>query len=108
SFRFWRLSEWFIFCLVCRAGSEISVNSAGLGGFELFDRELPTIETLPVNIMVLEVKFTEFLPEIVKRALRCLPNEMTAASKFVLCCDVAQGVHGLDSASYLPLNKYLR
>jgi hypothetical protein len=81
---------------------------AGLGGFDLFDKELPAIEALPVNVLVLEVKFTQFLPEIVKRALRDMPNEITAASKFVLCCDVAQGAYGLDAGSYLPLNRYIR
>ncbi len=62
---------------------------AGMGAFDLFDRTLPTVETLPADQMIMEVKFTEFLPKLVRLLLPPRAAELTAASKYVLCCDAA-------------------
>ena len=62
---------------------------AGMGEFSLFDPDLPTVETLPADRMIMEVKFTEFLPKMVKSILPPRSAELTAASKYVLCCDAA-------------------
>ncbi|MEG2480985.1 MAG: polyphosphate polymerase domain-containing protein [Clostridia bacterium] len=60
---------------------------AGMGRFELFDTKLPTLETLPGNQMIMEVKYTQFLPAEVKTLLPPRASLLTAASKYVLCCD---------------------
>ena len=62
---------------------------AGMGAFELFDPALPMAEVLRGDQMIMEVKFTEFLPRQVKQILPPRSAEFTAASKYVLCCDAA-------------------
>ena len=62
---------------------------AGMGDFDLFDRFLPTVEVLPANQMIMEVKYTEFLPALVRRLLPPRSSILVAASKYVLCCDAA-------------------
>lgn len=62
---------------------------AGMGTFDLFDPELPTAETLRGDQMIMEVKFTQFLPRQVRSILPPRSAELTAASKYVLCCDAA-------------------
>lgn len=62
---------------------------AGMGTFVLFDPSLPTLEVLRGDQMILEVKFTSFLPKLVKELLPPKACELTAASKYVLCCDAA-------------------
>ncbi len=63
----------------------------------LFDPGLPTVETLRGDQMIMEVKFTEFLPSQVRSILPPRSAEMTAASKYVLCCDAA--------ARQMPFNR---
>ena len=62
---------------------------AGFGRLDLFDAALPTMEVLPADQMIMEVKFTEFLPRIVRDLLPPRASILTAASKYVLCCDAA-------------------
>ncbi len=62
---------------------------AGMGAFDLFDTALPTVEVLPADQMIMEVKFTTFLPKAVKQLLPPRASELTAASKYVMCCDAA-------------------
>lgn len=62
---------------------------AGFGVFDLFDPSLPTMETLPADVMIMEVKFTSFLPEVARRLMPPGASDFTAASKYVLCCDAA-------------------
>ncbi len=70
---------------------------AGMGQFDLFDPNLPTLETLRGDQMIMEVKFTEFLPRQVRSLLPPRSAELTAASKYVLCCDAA--------ARQMPMNR---
>ena len=69
--------------------------SCGMSEFDLMGLdpedypELPTVDTLPGDAMIMEVKFTEFLPKQVKSLLPPRSSELTAASKYVLCCDAA-------------------
>lgn len=66
---------------------------AGMGRFELFDPRLPTLEVVPGDQMIMEVKFTTFLPGVVRRLLPPRASQLTAASKYVLCCDAAVRQH---------------
>ncbi|MBK7453838.1 MAG: polyphosphate polymerase domain-containing protein [Anaerolineales bacterium] len=61
----------------------------GLAGFDIFDRSIPTIETLDPGLLILEVKFTEFLPELIRKILPPKASEYAAVSKYILCCDKA-------------------
>ncbi|HLO16060.1 MAG TPA: polyphosphate polymerase domain-containing protein [Anaerolineales bacterium] len=60
---------------------------AGVGGFDICDATLPMVETLPPELLIMEVKFTEFLPNIVRDILPSQASEYTAVSKYILCCD---------------------
>ena len=55
------------------------------------------LETLRGDQMIMEVKFTEFLPRQVRSLLPPRSAELTAASKYVLCCDAA--------ARQMPMNR---
>ncbi len=60
---------------------------AGLSGFDIFDSEMPTMETLDPGMLIFEVKFTEFLPNVIQRILPIGAADHLALSKFILCCD---------------------
>lgn len=60
---------------------------AGLDGFDIFDPNIPTVETMEPNFLVMEVKFTEFLPNIIRNILPSSAALYTESSKYVLCCD---------------------
>ena len=46
--------------------------------------------------LVMEVKFTEYLPQIVRDILPPRAQELTAVSKYVLCCDKTAYRHGFE------------
>lgn len=54
----------------------------------------PPLPVLEPGKLVLEVKFTEFLPQIVRDLLPPRAQELTAVSKYVLCCDKTAYQHG--------------
>ncbi|MBQ5483923.1 MAG: VTC domain-containing protein, partial [Lachnospiraceae bacterium] len=58
---------------------------AGRFGRDLFQKELPSYEVLPEGKLILEVKFTEYLPEIIRDLLPAEEAAVIAASKYVLC-----------------------
>jgi hypothetical protein len=45
----------------------------------------------------MEVKYTEFLPQLVRDLCPPASSEFTAASKFVLCCDKTAYLYGSDN-----------
>ena len=69
---------------------------AAIGGFDIFDANLPTLSALPSDKMIMEIKFTEFLPKIVKDLAPPHTSEFVAASKYVLCCDKTQYLNGYE------------
>lgn len=60
---------------------------AGVECFDIFDPEIPTVETLEPGLLILEVKFTEFLPSVLRKILPSNASDYMALSKFILCCD---------------------
>lgn len=66
---------------------------AGFGRFLLFDPNLPAVEVVAEGQMIMEVKFTQFLPTQIRRLLPPRASQLTAASKYVLCCDAAPREH---------------
>ena len=61
------------------------------------DEDKTSYHVLEPGKMVLEVKFTEFLPKVIKEALPPRAAEMTSVSKFTLCCDKINYLFGLES-----------
>lgn len=60
---------------------------AAIGSFDIFDANLPALEVLEPDKLVMEVKYTEFYPEIIKEIIPSDAMEYTAVSKYVLCYD---------------------
>ena len=61
---------------------------AGEMGFDLFDRDMPMVGALDPGLVILEVKYTDILPKMIRRILPAKASEYGAVSKFVLCCDL--------------------
>ena len=60
---------------------------AGGEGFDIFNREMSTLEILDPGLLIMEVKFTEFLPSVVRRILPIPTVQSETVSKYILCCD---------------------
>ena len=58
---------------------------AAIGSYDIFDSTLPALSVLEPGKCVMEVKFTEFLPQFVREILPDRASEFTAVSKYVLC-----------------------
>lgn len=69
---------------------------AAAGSWDIFDHTLPTIPVIEAGKCIMEVKFTEFLPDFVRRLLPDRAAEFTSASKYVMCCDKTAYLHGFD------------
>jgi hypothetical protein len=67
---------------------------AGLESFDIFNPDLPTIDVLEAGQLVMEVKFTEFLPQIVRTICQPKASMQTAVSKYCLCYDKTQYLNG--------------
>ena len=69
---------------------------AAVGSFDLFDSSLPTLPVLEPGKLVMEVKFTEMLPQIVREILPPQAEEFTAVSKYVLCYEKTRYMNGFE------------
>lgn len=69
---------------------------AAVGSYDLFDSTLPTIPALEPDKLVMEVKYTQMLPQVLRNILPPNGSEFTAVSKFVLCCDKTKYMHGFE------------
>ena len=58
---------------------------AGAWAGDLFDMDTPAYEVLPPGVCILEVKFTEYLPDVVRDLLPTSDAARVAASKYVMC-----------------------
>ena len=53
----------------------------------MFSDQLVFQHVLDPGKLVMEVKFTEFLPRVVQKILPPRAAELSAVSKYTLCCD---------------------
>ena len=60
---------------------------AAVGSFDIFDATLPALPVLEPGKLVMEVKFTEFCPQLVRDMVPPGAAELTAVSKYCLCYD---------------------
>lgn len=67
---------------------------AAVGGFDIFDDTLVPLPVLEPGKLVMEVKFTEFLPQLVRQLLPPQASEFTALSKYVLCYEKTRYLNG--------------
>lgn len=77
---------------------------AAVQGFDVFDEGLPTLPIIEPGKLIMEVKFTEFLPQIVRDLLPTKSNEITSFSKYALCYEKTSYLRGFEywSNSYAP------
>lgn len=54
----------------------------GICSRNIFDKDIPTIEAIDNNIIVLEVKFDEFLPQIIQDIIQTNDRRASAISKY--------------------------
>lgn len=60
---------------------------AGLLRVNLFDKDLPTLNAFEDDSLIMEVKYTEVLPDLIRKLLNVRSSELIAVSKYVLCRD---------------------
>lgn len=76
---------------VCAAGDvRITFDTnvrAGFWNCDLFDERLPTMNVLDPGLLIMEVKFTELLPNFIRAALPARSSAPMAISKYILGCD---------------------
>ena len=58
---------------------------------DLFDKEAPSYLAIPPNQLIMEIKFTGYLPEKVRRLFHVRSLPQVSASKYCLCVDRLQG-----------------
>lgn len=59
--------------------------SASVGGYDIFSEAYEVKRVLEPGIMVMEVKFDDYLPEVVYRILKTAMTDRCAISKYVMC-----------------------
>lgn len=67
---------------------------AGLLGSDLFDRGLPVEHVIEPGKLIMEVKFTEYLPELIRNLLSVAGSEYTAYSKYTMCLEKKKELSG--------------
>ena len=53
--------------------------------FDIFDRNMLTVPMLDDNIMIMEVKFNQYMPGYIHRLLQGVPHDASAISKYAIC-----------------------
>jgi hypothetical protein len=65
---------------------------AAVGGWDLFDETLPRLPAQEAGWLVLEVKYTQFIPQLIHKLLPFPGREFMAFSKYVACYDAAHHI----------------
>mgnify|MGYP000739097217 CR=1 FL=1 len=80
-----------------RSGSHlIQMSELLLEAMYIFDSTLPALSVLEPGKLIMEVKFTEMLPQIVRDILQPHAAEFTAVSKYVLCYEKTRYMNGFE------------
>lgn len=58
---------------------------ANVGSLDIFDPDLATVHAIRQPVMIMEVKYDEFLPEVIKLLLQIPAHHRMAISKYVIC-----------------------
>ena len=69
---------------------------AAVGSFDIFDPTLPAFSVLEPGKLIMEVKFTEMLPQIIRNILPPQAAEFMAVSKYVLCYEKTRYMNGFE------------
>lgn len=60
---------------------------AGMENLDIFNRNMAMVEALPPGMCIMEIKFSEFLPRIIRDIMPAAFTARAALSKYVFCCD---------------------
>ena len=60
---------------------------AGMEALDIFTNKMAMVEVLEANYLIMEVKYTNFLPTIIRDILPAQSGTYSSLSKYVLCCD---------------------
>ena len=71
---------------------DMHVRSA-FGDYDIFNRSLPSYEVMPKEFLIMEVKYTEFLPDIFRSIITADALVRQAASKYVMCDDLKRKMY---------------
>ena len=69
---------------------------AAIGSYDIFDPGLPALSVLEPGKLILEVKFTEMLPQLLRDVLPPPAAEFTAVSKYVLWYEQPRYMNGFE------------
>ncbi|MCD7823964.1 MAG: polyphosphate polymerase domain-containing protein [Oscillospiraceae bacterium] len=61
---------------------------AGVSGVDMFERELLTVPVYPNGMVIMEVKYDDFIPKHLSMLVSSVGGEKIAVSKFTTCRDV--------------------
>lgn len=67
---------------------------AGLFTDDIFDRKLPVMHVTEPGMLIMEVKFTEYLPELIRKALLVADSAYMAYSKYTMCLEKSRWGRG--------------
>lgn len=84
---------WILDAGTVRITFDMNIRAA-MGSFDIFDSQLPCLGVVPPSQLVLEVKYTQFLPQFVRDILPLDKSEFTAVSKYVLCREKSRYLAG--------------
>ncbi len=65
---------------------------AGIYSNDLTDSGLTTIQALPDDYLVFEIKYTNYLPTVIKQLIQSTKAQKCAISKYVMCKNIKKGV----------------
>jgi len=58
---------------------------AGYGNYDIFSGRVLTCPVVEAGQMVLEIKYDDFLPDVIRRLVRSINGDYCAISKYVMC-----------------------
>lgn len=60
---------------------------------DLFDADIPSYHVYPQDTVILEIKFTDYLPEHIRKIFQVRNFTQTSASKYCLCDDTIRKIY---------------
>lgn len=70
---------------------------AAFNGYDIFDAALPVYNAMQIpDTLIMEVKYTEYLPDIFQDLIVPRAAAQISASKYVMCSDVRRSMYGME------------
>lgn len=59
--------------------------SAGVGSHYIFSKDIPSYPVVPKEQLVLEIKYDDYLPQVIRNMVKPITGDISAISKYVMC-----------------------